>query len=136
MGQREDRYRASVTLDSVAIGGVWDKVTGGDVDSDETVYKPGGMAAPVSLGGTKSYGSVTCSKLYDHAAYKRLIDRVGKGRIEIVKIPLDVDGNAYAGQSVTFTGTLKTVKAPDFDSQSSSEAMLEIEVTCDMVSAT
>lgn len=133
MGVREDRYRVSVTLDGAGVAGVWDKVSGGDVDSDETIYKPGGMAAPVSLGGTVSYSSVTVSRLYDHAAFKALVARAGKGRVTVTKIPLDADGNAYAGQSIVYSGTLKTVKAPDADSGSSKEAMIEIQVTCDQV---
>lgn len=112
--------------------GVWDKLTGGEVDSEETKYKPGGMAAPVTLGGSVEVGNLTISRLYvlnrDHDRVHWLISRVGKGSCVVNRQPLDVDGNAY-GRPLVYTGTLKTVTPPEVDSESSDAGLLECEIT-------
>jgi hypothetical protein len=48
---REDTWLVSLSIDGRDLE-VWDKLSGGEVDSDESKYRPGGMAAEISLGGT------------------------------------------------------------------------------------
>lgn len=112
--------------------GVWDKLTGGEVDSEETKYRPGGMGPHVSLGGSVEVGNLTISRLYilnrDHDNIHWMISRAGKGKVVVNRQPLDADGNAY-GRPLVYTGTLKTVTPPEVDSESSDAALLECEIT-------
>lgn len=115
--------------------GIWDKKDGGETDSEEFKYKPGAMAATVSLGGTKNVGNVTCSRLYrlerDHSTvHQMLISGAGKARAIVAQQPLDTDGNVF-GQPIVWHGTLKRVTPPTVDSESSDPAMVEIEMTAE-----
>lgn len=131
-GSRQDTYNVTVRVDEVPTG-TWDKMSGGMVDSDETKYKPGGLAPEVSLGGSVSVENVTVSRLYDlerdhQGLVRTLIARVGKAKVAVVKQPLDQDGLPF-GSPLVYKGTLKSVSPPDPDSESSDAGLLEIEVT-------
>jgi hypothetical protein len=112
--------------------GVWDKKSGGSVDSEERVYYPGGMAPPISLGGRKSTENVTLTRNYrlgrDHDPIQQLIDAVGRSQISIAQQPMDTHGNVY-GRPIVYTGTLKTVNLPDHDSEGNDPAMVEVVCT-------
>jgi hypothetical protein len=137
---REDTYAISVTVfrpdNSTVpiIKGIWDKMSGGEIDSEETIYHPGGMEDPVSLGGRKSVGNVTLTRLYrlgrDHDAIQSLINAVGKSKVTISKQPLDIDGNVY-GRPIVYNGILKRISPPDTDSEASGAGLIEMEVTVD-----
>lgn len=132
---REDQYNVKV---SVSYGGVtkdlgtFDKMSGGEVDSEETKFPPGGMAEEISLGGRKTVGNVTVSRLYsltrDHGNTGWLIGGVGKADVTVTKISLDVDGNAYA-RPLVYQGKLKAMTPPEPDSESSDAALFELEVS-------
>lgn len=128
---RQDQYAVSMSVDGEKFG-VYDKLSGGEIDSEEAKYRPGAMAPMVSLGGTVEVGNLTISRLYvlnrDHDRIHWLVARVGKGQVVISRQPLDVDGNAY-GKPLVYTGTLKTVTPPEVDSESSDAALLECEIT-------
>lgn len=128
---REDQYNVTVEVGGENLG-TWDKLSGGEIDSEEAKYRPGGMAAQVSLGGYRNVGNLTVSRLYDltrdHSRMAFLLNRVGKADVTIVKQSLDVDGNAF-GKALVYTGKLKAVTPPDHDSESSDPAMLEIEIS-------
>jgi hypothetical protein len=128
---RQDQYNVTVVIDGEDLG-TFDKFTGGEIDSEETTYKPGGMGARVSLGGSVNVGNVTISRLYDiereQPIIHRLLARVGKGQMTVNKQPLDVDGNVY-GRPLVYTGKLKQVNPPEVDSESSDAALLELEMT-------
>jgi hypothetical protein len=130
---RKDQYDVRVVVDGVDLG-TFDKLTGGDIDSEETTYKPGGMGARVSLGGSVNPQNVVVSVLYDltriHTIIHWLIGRVGKAKATISKQPLDVDGNAF-GKAITYPARLKHVTPPEVDSESSDAALLELEFTVD-----
>jgi hypothetical protein len=135
---RQDTYSVSVHV--IPPGGnppgrdlgVWDKMTGGQVDSDETRYNPGGMAPPVSLGGRKTVENIVVSRLYrlarDHDIVQDFINWSGRARVIVSKQPLDIEGNVY-GRPIVYNGTLKRYSTPDVDSESSAAGMVEIEVT-------
>jgi hypothetical protein len=128
---RQDQHDVEVSIDGIDTG-TWDKLTGGEIDSEETTYKPGAMGARVALGGSVNVGNVTVSRMYDLTRDGQLIhwliSRVGKGDVVIAKGTLDVDGNSF-GRGLTYKGRLKQVNPPEVDSESADAAMLELEVT-------
>jgi hypothetical protein len=112
--------------------GIWDKKTGGAIDSEERIYYPGAMASAISLGGRKTVSEVVLSRLYrlqrDHDPIQQLIDAAGRSAIEIHQQPMDIHGNVY-GSPIVYGGTLKTVTLPEHDSESNDPALLEITCT-------
>lgn len=132
---RQDQY--SVTV-SVTRGtetrdlGIFDKLTGGEKDSEELKYRPGAMGAQVSLGGFTSVGNVTVSRLYDLLRDAPnigwLLEAVGRADVVATKQSLDTDGNAV-GKPLVYGGNLKQVNPPEADSESSDAAMIEIEIS-------
>lgn len=128
---RQDQYDIKVSIDGVDLG-TFDKLSGGEVDSEETTYKPGAMGARVSLGGSVNVGAVTVSRLYDltrdHGIVHWLIARAGRASAVVSKQPLDVDGNVF-GRPIVYSGKLKQVNPPEVDSESSDSALIELEIT-------
>jgi hypothetical protein len=113
--------------------GVWDKKTGGELDSDEVTYYPGGMVPRISLGGRVNPGNVTLQRIYDrfddHDKINTLLHAVGRGTVIVSQRPLDIDGNPHPGKAIHWTGKLKRVQVPDVDSEATGAALIEIEVT-------
>lgn len=130
---REDTWLISLSLDGRDLE-VWDTFSGGEIDSDESKYRPGGMAAEVSLGGTRTLGEITVGREYDylrdHPIVPWLVNRVGSGRCIVGRQPLDVNG-VPQGTPTTYTGTLKTLTLPDIDSMSNDPALIELAITPD-----
>src|SRR5215831_6847518 len=130
---RKDTYTVTVTVGSRNMG-VWDGLTGGELDSDEAKYWPGGMAPQVSLGGHRNPGNIVVKRLYrlqrDHDRLNLLLAQVGKATIEIHKLPMDIDGNTY-GKPLNYSGKLKRVSPPEHDSTSSDPGIIEMEITPD-----
>lgn len=130
---RQDTYKVTVDVNGIPWG-VWDKMTGGEVDSDETKYNPGGMEDPISLGGRRTTGNLTISRLYrlvrDHDNAHKLIDGVGKHSVTVTKTVMDIDGHIHdPSTSIVYHGILKRVTLPEVDSESSNAGLIEIEVT-------
>lgn len=128
---RKDTYRLSIIVNGVRLG-VYDKMTGGGLDSDEFKYYPGGMVDPVSLGGKVNPDNVVVSRLYrlqrDHDYVQTLFNGVGKVEGKVLKQPMDIDGNPY-GSPIVYTGTLKRVTPPEVDSEASDPGLIELEFT-------
>lgn len=128
---RSDQYNVTVELDRSDLG-TFDKLTGGEKDSEESKYRPGNMGEPISLGGYTSVGNVTVSRLYklerDYPLTANLLNRVGKGAVMVAKQSLDVDGNPY-GKAIIYRGILKAVTLPEHDSESSDAALIELEIS-------
>lgn len=128
---RVDQYSITVSVDAEDLG-IFDKMSGGGVDSDENKYKPGAMAPEVSLGGTATTANVVVSRLYDlnrdHLNVKNLIAKVGRATAVVKKQPLDPDGNPF-GTPLVYRGKLKAVTPPEPDSESGDAAMLALEVS-------
>lgn len=128
---RADTYSVAVNIDGEDTG-IWDKLTGGGIDSEETKYKPGGMVGQISLGGTINADNVTISRIYDlnrdHTRVKRWMARAGKATVVVTKQPLDIDGNVF-GDPLVYTGVLKACTPPEVDSESSDAGLIEIEVS-------
>lgn len=128
---RADQYNVTASLDGTSLG-TFDKLSGGEIDSEEFKYRPGGMAPQVSLGGSKMVSNVTISRLFiqarDLPLVPTLIARVGKGDVVITKQALDVDGNPF-GKPLVYQGKLKTFTPPDHDSESNDAALFTLEVS-------
>jgi hypothetical protein len=136
-GQREDT--ASIQLRIQVPGnssytdyGIWDKRSGGELDSEETTYYPGAMADRISLGGRVVPGNNTLQRLFkgdrDQKQLATLYHCVGKAKVTVTEQPLDIDGNAY-GHPIVWSGILKKVASPNRDSESNNAALIEIEIS-------
>lgn len=118
---RQDQWSNTVTIDGNPLG-VWDTLSGGDVEAEETKYRPGGMQPQVSLGGTTSVNNVTLSRLLDKEdwpfMHNLMASRVGKANVTVSRQPLDINGNPM-GRPLVYRGTLQNVNPGDTDSNSS-----------------
>ena len=135
---REDTWLLTLTVDD-ANGtdvdlGIWDTFSGGEGDSEESKYSPGGMMPEISLGGRQTLGNITLGRYLDRTRdwpnLKWLYSRRGKGRCVVGATPLDFNG-ARGGDPLVYTGTLKAVNMPDLDSTGGDAAILEVEITVD-----
>lgn len=128
---REDNFSVTVKIGSTDWG-VWDKLSGGAIDSEELKYKPGAMAPAVSLGGSVNVENITVSRLFSRDVVqqkrKELYRAVGSALVTVTKQPLDGDRNPYGSPDV-YTGILKTVTPPDADSESNDAALIAIEIS-------
>jgi hypothetical protein len=128
---RLNQYDIRVSLDGVALG-TFDKMSGGGYDSEETKYKPGGMAPEISLGGSRTVGNVTVSRLFrlerDLALVPTLKAAVGVGQVTVTRQSLDRNRNPYGSPDV-YTGILKAFNPPEPDSESNDAALFEMEIT-------
>jgi hypothetical protein len=128
---REDTWLVTASLEGRDLG-VWDTASGGEIDSEEAKYRPGGMGPEISLGGARTIGNITlgrsCDTQRDWPLIKWLAGRAGAGRGTIGITPLATDGSR-AGDPLTYNVTLKTVTPPDVDSTGTDAAVLELEFT-------
>jgi hypothetical protein len=140
-GTRQDTFLVTLSVEHPhSLGnwinyGVWDTKSGGEVDSEERLYYPGGMAPPYSLAGRVNPGQITISRNYrlgrDHDNVQQLIDAVGVSRVKISQQPMDRHKNNY-GRPIVWTGTLKTLTLPEHNSESTSDpGMIELVCTID-----
>jgi len=132
--------------------GDWDKKTGGEVDSEEVKYYPGGIYEPISLGGRINPGNITLQRLLDRnddwesggadpdkgtpvgggpgqGTVSRLLAAVGKHEAKVTMRPLDLNGDFYGLRRLVWTGIVKRVLIPDVDSESTSAALIEVEIS-------
>ena len=130
-GTRQDTFVVRLTVNGADFG-VWDKKTGGELDSEATIYFPGGMRQQQDLGGRKNAGNVTLQRLYDriddHDRISILLNASGRGKVTVSQRPMDENANEY-GKSIVWNGRLKRVSPPDVDSESSTAALIEVEVS-------
>lgn len=128
---RQDQYNVTVTIGDKDLG-TFDKMTGGEIDSEETKYRPGAMGAPITLGGYVNTNNVTVSRLFkldrDIVLVPFLRDQVGKGDAVVTKQSLDVNGNPF-GTPLVYKGKLKQFTPPEVDSESSDAALFELEIS-------
>jgi hypothetical protein len=131
---REDMADIRVTVDGVPYGDSWYSVEGGNLESDDSKIRPGGMGDEVSLGGPASRDDVTVAipltdvvTTWHKQLEKKVIEdaptKVAYTFLNRLKQPI--------GVSHTVTGTLKGATIPDMDTGSSDAAMYELVVSCD-----
>lgn len=127
---RQDQWSNTVSIDGRAMG-VWDTLDGGESDSEETKYKPGGMQPEVSLGGSRTFGNLTLSRLLaqsDWEFMRTMMNQTGRAKCIVSRQPLDADGNPW-GRPLTYRGVLKAVTPGSTDSNSSDALTWEIEIS-------
>ena len=140
-GTRQDTFLVNLSVENPHVPGqmvqwgIWDTKTGGDLDSEERLYYPGGMLPPYSLGGRILPQQVTISRNYriarDHFHVQQLLDGVGKSNVIISQFPMDKYGHEHT-PAIVYRGTLKTVTVPEHNSESSSDpAMISVVCTID-----
>lgn len=135
---RQDTWQIKLNIkqpDGTVIDlGVWDTMSGGEIDSDESKYRPGGMAPQLSLGGFTDVGELKLGRYYDierdHPLVKTLASLVGIGKVSAGATPLGPDGRVL-GDPIVRNGILKTLTLPEVDSTSTDAAIIELAVTCD-----
>jgi hypothetical protein len=134
-GARKDTWLVGATLTDAGVSidlGIFDTKTGGDADSDDVTYYPGGMQPMVTLGGKKTTANVVLQRLYDRVADgalgNKLIAATGRGAMSVTQFAMDDNGNEFA-PGWTWIGKLKRVLIPDVDSNSTDAAIMELEVT-------
>ena len=127
---RLDQFDIGVSVDGVDLG-TFGKMSGGEVDSEETTYKPGAMGARVSLGGSQNIGVITLSRLYDltrdHLQVHWLLTRAGKGWVRSARVARRIQRELRA--VAQRQGSCKMVKPRTPDSTSSTERCWISEVT-------
>jgi hypothetical protein len=128
---RLDQYDIEVSLDGRPLG-TFDKMSGGNIDSEETKYKPGAMGPQISLGGSQTVSNVTVERLLrtdrDVALIPQLKARVGKGVITVSRQMLDVDGHPF-GSPLVYQGILKQLTLPNPDSEGTGAGIYQLEVS-------
>lgn len=136
---RSDQYNVTVSVTRIINGapqtrdlGTFDSFSGGEIDSEETKFHPGGLAEQISLGGRRNVNNVTVGRLYDlirdHPIMGWLAGGVGKADVTVTKTSITVDAQAIANPLV-YQGKLKQVTPPEHDSESSDAAMYELEIS-------
>lgn len=127
----ETNFLVTVTADGIPLG-TFDSFEGGDGDSEENKYPPGGMGDEESLGGRQTRDNFTVGRRYkperDHPIFAWLDSRRGKAEIVASKQILDRDKNPFGAPTV-YRGTLKKVSGPKHDSTSNDVAKLMLECT-------
>ena len=92
---RQDTHNITVSVDGRQLG-LFDVKSGGELDSEENLYNPGGMLGQVSIGGAPTIGNVTVERFYDalrdHPLMAWLGNRRGWGRVSIGITPRDPQG--------------------------------------------
>jgi hypothetical protein len=129
---RQDQYNVTVSVAGTNLG-TFDKMTGGEFDSEETKYKPGAMAPQISLGGSKTISNIVVTRLYelerDHPLVPWLLAQTGKAECVISKQPLDINEHPF-GSPIVYQGKLKKVTPPPADSEATTTpAVIELEIS-------
>lgn len=104
---------------------------GGQIEAEETKYRPGSMLPQASLGGPIAVENVTIRRLFDpemRGLFHQLASMCGKASMSITSQPLDADGNPE-GRPQTYTGILTRVTPPESNSNASDAAELELEMS-------
>lgn len=136
---RSDQYNVTVSVTRVINGsaqtrdlGTFDTFSGGEVDSEETKFHPGGLAEQISLGGRRNVNNVTVGRLYDlvrdHPIMGWLAGGVGKADVTVTKTSITVDA-VSVGAPLVYQGKLKQLTPPDHDSESGDAALYEMEIS-------
>jgi len=132
-GNRKDQSAITITIDGVDTG-LWEKKSGGMIDSDDTKIYPGGRQAPQSLGGKQIPENITAVRTFfldrDLPKIKGWMNRAGKASVVVKDQALDPDDNVF-GAPLVQSGKLKSVTPPERDSEASDAAQVTIEVSVD-----
>lgn len=123
--------RVSVSIPGVTIDNVsWDKFDGGGRSADTQNYPPGGMQPSIATGGVTKRGQTTIERAWDDTligAYMAL-DAAVNGPIACSLTPLRNASTPVPEKpgGFNYTGVLREVTRPPFDSTSSAIGKLVI----------
>lgn len=129
---REDQYDIRVTVDGRPLGDSWATAEGGNLEADDSKTRPGGMGRQIALGGPAERDDVTVGVQFSDivAGWHRWLEsRVGVGRVKVGYTFLSAE-RTPVGPTHTIMGVLKGAAVPDYDADSSSAAMYQIQVSC------
>lgn len=134
---RQDQANISVPKLAVALPFVksWATLEGGDIESEDTKTRPGGMVGQVNLGGPTTRTDATVSRPYTtqlHPFVVKLDQAAGSTAMNISYTVLDATGSAAGNPTVTLNGILKNVTRPNFDSNTAGTAMLSLVMGCNV----
>lgn len=126
MNMREDQFLIAAGVVGVNLPPVysWSSLSGGDVEAEDTKARPGGMLPQQSLGGPTTRNDVTVERNYNPALHPYVVQLenvAGRATMWVSYTPLDNNGNPAGGTTV-INGTLKGVKAPDRNANSTTTA--------------
>lgn len=138
VGSRQDQERVTVVLKGptgeVLNLGVWQAFQGGAVEAQSTKNRQGGMGDEESLGGPKSRGSITVSRIFDFErdlpVFKKVDNWAGSAQVSLGRQKLKTDRTAF-GNPLNYTGVLMKVIPPDSDSNGSEKAEWQLEIDAD-----
>lgn len=109
--------------------GIFDTWEGGNISSDSTKHRRGGMGQQIVAAGPPEIDDITCSRDYDWLRddphFHWLSDAVGKGTITVIKVVLDDNGSTVGANHVA-RGKFVGYQHPEHDSDSSDFAMVTL----------
>ncbi|MDQ2727576.1 MAG: hypothetical protein M3Y91_06880 [Actinomycetota bacterium] len=112
--------------------GVWNKMSGGDTQTKMTKERPGGMGTETLYRGLATYSDVTVTRTYqrvrDHETVRLLQQLAGNAPMNVVKQPLDENGQAF-GRPIAYTGKLAMVKPGPTDSEAETLTTIELDMS-------
>lgn len=119
---------------SVLDTNVWASMDGGDLTTQDTKTRPGGMGAEENLGGPNTRSDCMVERQYTndviHPLIRTLEQLCGNAGAKITWTPLDGDGNKN-GDTLGITGKLKGVKPPKWDANAQGAQFLTLTFGCD-----
>lgn len=128
---RQQQQDATVTIGGRNLGN-WAGLDGGDVDSDPTVYFPGGMRPARSQGGSPSTDDVTVRKLLDDLTdddVRYIIDQCGKSTpCVLTRLFLDAADRATR-RPMVYRGTTKGFSIDEYDAESADPLLIHVTFT-------
>lgn len=134
---RQDQFNVTVAVTDPDTGqhvnlGTWAKATGGDVDSTETKYRPGGGAEEITIGGAKSTSNVVVEKLcivdVDGANIAKWMGWAGRAQCSVTFHFLTPNYSA-TGVSLTYQGQIKKVTPPQPDANAQGAGLITLELS-------
>lgn len=132
---RSDQARIQVNIPGINLpSDSWSKMEGGDNVAETSQLLPGGMAPAIAQGGLSKRSDVVVHRPWSDtmvALFKQLDQSTGSARGTQTYTVLDANKNPVPGSSVTYSGVLKSVTRPNYDSSSSGEALLQLAFECD-----
>ena len=114
----------------------WTTLEGGDLESEDTKTRPGGMQPQVNLGGPTTRTDATVTRPYTnelHPFVKPLEDAAGNSAMSISWVILDSTGaRPSSAPVITLHGILKNVTRPNWDANATGTAFLSLVMGCNV----
>lgn len=131
---RQDEFSCSLTVDGRPTPFVWQKSSGGAVDSEGSKSFPGDMLPQKAHGGPKTTEELTLEAeivpARDMETIEWLESRAGKGDANVTESICDADGNSFQVMN-RWTGKLKKVDRGGGDATSANPRVLTVEIETD-----